>query len=496
MKKILKITTIWVVILFGCTACNKDYFDVNTPADAVEIDQLSMKDLMGPVLYNTLIAQYSANTTFSNYSQYIGGYGNGAAGRSELSGTWNSVYLSVLPNVRIIKEKAEAGNAKYIKAVALIVEAANIGLAADSWDAVPYSQASNPTEFAKPNFDSQEQVYNSVFQLLNEAIQLLEGPDNSGIKLGNEDLIYGGDFNKWLRAAYTLKARFQLHLVQKGVTSASDVLTSIEKGFTSNADNFMMIYPADELNPWYQNTILTRNTGNFYYAPCDQIISMMNGKSYPFESGLVEIDPRLPEIFQNEGNPGDPWRGAENGGDGTSSDGELANTYFKEGGYYTSATAPLILITYAEAMFIKAEAAFLANGGTTTSTGANSTAYDAYMEGIMASMMQFGAGGSDYMADAAVNVGEAGLMLNHIMKEKYIANILNVETYNDFRRYNFSPDVFKDLALRLEGDDVDSEFRGQWFRRAVYPTSERNANPDVVAQFEEQPTVDVWWASN
>jgi len=494
MKKLIKTFTILTVILFGFAACSDSYYDVNTPADAVSYDQLDMKDLMGPVLYNTLLAQYSTTNVFGNYSQYFGGYGNAAAGRTELSGTWNYVYLYVLPNIKVIKEKAVAQNAKHYEAVALIIEAANLGLATDCWDAIPYSQASKPSEFPHPDFDSQEQIYADVFVLLDKAIGLLEAADNSFIGMGNEDLIYNGDFSKWLRAAYTLKARYELHLVQKGTKSPNDVLATIANGFNSNADDFMMTYPDDKLNPWYQNSILTRTTGNYYIAPNDQIISMMNGTSYPFESDALDIDPRLPVIYQNEGAEGSPWRGAMNGGDGSSSDGEPSNTYYKDGGYFTSATAPLILITYAEAMFIKAEAGFLANGGTTTSTGANSETYNAYVMGINASMTQFGADGTDYIADGAVDVGEDGLMLNHIMKEKYIANTLNSESYNDFRRYDFSANVFKGLALRLEEDDSDTDYKGQWFRRAIYPVSEKNSNPDIVAKYEQEPTVNVWWA--
>ncbi|WP_166959651.1 SusD/RagB family nutrient-binding outer membrane lipoprotein [Yeosuana marina] len=491
MKKILKIYLF--VIVVGFTACNDQYFDINTPVDSVPLDQLDMKDLMGPVLYNTMLAQYYASVVAGNYSQYFGGYGYSAAGKSEMASTWSNIYLRVLPNLKLIKDKANEKGALHYGAVALIVEAANIGLAADMWDKIPYSQAGQSSKYPHPDFDSQEQIYNSVFSLLDEAIHILEAPDNSFINMGSEDLIYGGDFDKWLRAAYTLKARFQLHLVQKGITTPNDVLTSIANGFTSNDDNFMMVYPENELNPWYQGSILTRQTGNYFVAPNDQIVSMMNGTSYPFQSGVITEDPRLHEIYQNEGDPGDPWRGGMNGGIGDSSDGEPLNTFFKEGGYYTSSTSPLILITYAEAMFIKAEAAFLSDGGTSTSTGSTTEAYNAYMAGISASMDQIGVDGTDYMADTSVDVGEAGLMLNHIMKEKYIANNLNAETYNDLRRYDFSSDVFKDLAIRLNLDDVVDDYDGLWFRRAIYPTSEKNANPKAF-DYEEEPTVSVWWA--
>lgn len=490
------ITKIVVIALLAVsfTGCD-DYLDVNTPASSVDSDQLNMKDIMAPVMHSTVIAQYGAATVFGNYAQYFGSYGNGAAGRAQLGSTWNEVYLYALPNLKAIKEKSEEQGAQHYGAIADILVAINIGLAADAWDNVPFSQAAKPDEFPFPKFDAQEQIYTDIFNLLNNAIAALENDDPSKINLGSEDLIYGGNKEKWLKAAYTFKARFQLRMINKGLATPADVLASIENGLSSSADDFELYFPENKINPWYQINVLSRNTGNFYRAPNDQLISMMNGTSYPFEGGVVTIDPRLPAIFENEGAAGDPWRGFMNGGEGESSDGEPANTYYKDGGYYTSVDAKLSVITYAEAMFIKAEAAFLANGGTSTSVGSTADAYDAYMAGITANMGKVGVNGSDYLADPVVAVGSDGLMLNHIMKEKYIANIHNPETFTDFRRYNFSSDVFKDLALRLEADDSEGEMVGKWYERAIYPTSEKNTNENVVNENWQEPDVSVWWAN-
>lgn len=500
MKNI--ITKIVVIALFAVsfTACD-DYLDVNTPASSVDIDQLDMKDIMAPVMHSTVYGQYSAATALCNYTQYFGGYGNGAAGKAQLASTWNDVYLYVLPNLKTIKEKSVAQGAKHYGAIADILVAINIGLAADSWDNVPYSQAASPTDYPFPEFDSQEQIYTHVFNLLNNAINALESDDASNINLGREDLIYGGNKDKWIKAAYTLRARFQLRMMKKGMASPADVLASIENGFVSNSDDFQLNFPEEQINPWYQTNILSRNTGNYYRAPNDQLITMMNGKTYPFESGELSVDPRLPEIFENEGNDGDPWRGFMNGGEGESSDLDdegnslPANTYYKDGGFFTSANAPLFLISYAEAMFIKAEAIFLSNGGSTTSVGSTAEAYDAYMAGITANMVKVGVNGSNYKADPVVDVGADNLMLNHIMKEKYIANIHNPETFTDFRRYNFSSDVFKGLALRIERDDAEGDMVGKWYRRAIYPTTEKNTNEAVVLKNWQEPDVNVWWAN-
>ncbi|MCK4561280.1 MAG: SusD/RagB family nutrient-binding outer membrane lipoprotein [Flavobacteriaceae bacterium] len=500
MKKIIKNIVILVLFAVGFTGCD-DYLDVNTPSDAQNVEDLDMKDIMGPVMLNTIYANYYAELSFGNYTQYFGSYGNGAIGITSTSSTWSNIYTKILPNIDVIKDKANEQGAKHYEAVAKILEAINMSFAVESWGDVPYAQATQPFEYPNPALEDGQQVYSKSLTLLNEAISALESADPSLVGMGKEDLVYNGDYDKWLRAAYTFKARMQLKMIKNGGASANDVLSSISNGFTSNSDNFELFFPEGKISPYFSTNILSRSTSNFFRAPNDQLITMMNGKTYPFESGVVEIDPRLPAIFENEGDTGDPWRGFMNGGTGESSDIEddsdpdniiyfSANTFYKNGGYHTSESAPLIMITYAEAMFIKAEAAFLANGGNTTSVGSTVDAYTAYMAGISANMGKVGVNGSAYMADTSVDVGEAGLMLNHIMKEKYIANIHSTETYSDMRRYNFSSDVFKGLSLRLE-EDSESEYLGQWYRRSIYPLSEADTNSNI-EQVESSSVINVW----
>jgi hypothetical protein len=490
MKKyIIKIATIALTAVMF-TACSEDYFDVNRPSNTASLDQLRMADLLAPVIHSTFEGQRSAELAFGNYTQYFVGQGGTAAGRTSASGLWSQIYLYVLPNVKAIKEKAAENNAVHYGAVADILTAINLGIATDTWDNIPYSEATNGPENNFPTFDTQEQIYNSVFSLLDAAIAALEGPDSSGFDMGSEDLVYGGDFDKWLRAAYTFKARYQLHLVNKGVTTPNDVLSTIANGFTSNDDDFDMYYDEKNINPHYAQEILARATGNFHNDLCKQLISSMNGDYFPFTTA-IEIDPRLPEYGENDGFS--EWKGYVSGGEGLAPDGTSANTGFAEGGFYTSIDSPLPLISYAEALFIKAEAAFLANGGNTTSTGSTAEAYNAYLEGIAASMDRYGVDGTDYLADGAIAVGEASLRLEHIMKEKYIHNFLNPETFVDFRRYDFSDDVFRGLEIREEGDDPDPDFAGQWFRRADYPATELNRNEANVLANEQSPITPVWW---
>ncbi len=488
IKSILKKGVVFIFLLASITSC-EDYLDVNTPSGYLNEEDLEMKDLIGPVMYNTAYAYYTAETSFGNYTQYFGGRGFEAQGVTSNGSAWDYIFTRALPNIIIVKKKATNLGASHYKAVAEILEVMNMSLAVESWGDVPYSEAGKPFETPNPKLDEAATVYSQLTNLLSKAIAALEGVDNSVITIGNEDLFYKGDLDKWKRAAYTLKARMQLKMMNNGGATIDEVLSSINKGFISNADNMILDFPEGKINPYYAINILARNTSNYHYAPNDQIINMLNGNTYPFESGMITEDPRLNVIYENEGAAGDPWRGFQSGGSGNSGDGEPANTFYKDGGYHTNSTAPIVLLTYAEANFIKAEANFIKNGGTTTSTGTNATAYQAYMDGISASMNQIGVDGTTYMADSAVDVGEAGLMLNHIMKEKYIANIHSVETFNDMRRYNFSPDVFKGLTIRF--DDGTVEYSGQWFRRAIYPASEADSNTNIQSD-ETTSIVNIW----
>ena len=471
MKNILKLAIVVLLISFT-TSCSKGFFNVNTPTAAVDASQLRMNDLLAPVIFHTINAQYYAERSFGNYVQNFAGQGGTAEEVTSVSGTWSSVYLYALPNLKMIREKAKAVDAKHFDAIAQILIAMNLGIATDSYDNIPYSEASQASNNFTPAFDTQEAIYKSIFSLLDNAIAELEGPDNSGFKpTATSDIIYRGDLSKWLMTAYTLKARYELHLIKKNgaVKAAQAALASIAKGYTSNADDFQMSYTEKIINPWYSLEVLAKKTGNYHDVIGDRLVSYMDGKSYPFTGGVVTRDPRLPVYAQTD-DGSDNYKGYVSGGQGLSSDGTAANTDFREDGYYTSQASPIVVLSYAEAMFIKAEAEFLVNGGTTTSVGTTADGYSAYLEGIKANMSKLGVSFADYIADPSVSMGATNLKLQNIMKEKYIANFLNPETFVDLRRYDFSTDVFKGLSL--PADNASSEFPGKWLVRARYPSIE------------------------
>ncbi len=74
MKNNIKNLVLIISVIFLVNGCD-NYLDVNTPSGAQEESTLEMKDIIGPVMKNTVMANYYASTVFSNYAQNFGSYG-------------------------------------------------------------------------------------------------------------------------------------------------------------------------------------------------------------------------------------------------------------------------------------------------------------------------------------------------------------------------------------------------------------------------------------
>ena len=141
--------------LVFAVSCSEDYFDVNTPSNTATEEALRMQDLMAPVIHSTMEGQRSAELSFGNYVQYFVNTGGGAAGQTSVDGLWSQVYLYILPNLQVIKAKAVENGATHIEAISDILIAANIGIATDTWDNIPYSEAGDGPANNFPTFDTQ-----------------------------------------------------------------------------------------------------------------------------------------------------------------------------------------------------------------------------------------------------------------------------------------------------------------------------------------------------
>ena len=484
MKKIFKIAGA-LLLAISIYSCSDSYFDTNTPSNAVSPELVAMNNVLSPCIQYTMSAQYSAATSLAQVDQHIASAFNDQNidkhYQASLDECWRIVYAKALPNIKVLEEKAIATNSSYFLGIAKVLKAINIGLITDLYGDVPYSEASLAAANFYPKYDPQQAIYTDVNKLLDDAIVLFSSPNTSAFSPGGEDLIYGGKIANWTKAAYTFKARFQLHLskVNGSTTTASAVLASLSKGFTSNTDDFQLKYNSVNINPWYQSQ-LGLSTGNLSYYISTHFISYMNGGTvFPFTSPSLTMDPRMPLLvdlrtYSSAGITAGPdptlvasYIGSTNG-TGGSSKAKIGTQFF-----YSKIDSPVVYLTFAEAKFMEAEAQFLLAGGTPTSVGTNAAANAAYLAGIGANMDKLGVAAiakNSYLTDTSIDKGIAALELKDIMRQKFIALFLNPETFTDYRRYDFSTNAFKNLTIPANTDPLNG---GKWIRRFVYSSNER-----------------------
>ncbi|MCB0374300.1 MAG: SusD/RagB family nutrient-binding outer membrane lipoprotein [Sinomicrobium sp.] len=484
-----------MILLFsGCD----DFLGDNIDPNKFALEDLAPSDLLPTSIYSTSQAHYSVAFAMCQYSQQLASYfspGIDTQEETQISGGWSTIYLGSLADIKSLTILADRDNSVYYNGIAKILQATNLGLATDQWGDIPSSAATKGEEDFTPSYDSQEEVYSQINTLLDDAIMLLSGQDASGLNIGEDDLIYGGNASKWIRAAYALKARYAIHLTEIDQNQAvADALANIANAFQSNADDYQLMYNTRIFNPWHSGVALSNNTGNLSVLLSDQLVSLMDGTSFPFAA--ISVDPRLELISSINPVTETDYVGAVNGTGGAAAGGGSATADLGVDDFYSSQTAPLIMMSYSEQKFIEAEALFLQNGGTTTSVGTTASAYNAYLEGIAANMDKVGVAAADrdaYLADASVAVGEGNLTLALIMREKFIATFLNAESFVDLRRYDFDPDVFAGLELPANHNEALS---GEWVRRAQYPSSEQTRNGSEVQQVMQAISVGVWWDAN
>ena len=95
----------------------------------------------------------------------------------------------------------------------------------DIYGAIPWTEAFD-TEIETPAYDDQEFIYSEIIRLLKEAISHFG--QESFLSVGSNDLIFGGDMDKWEALANQLIARNLNHLVKKSSYNPTEILSYVE----------------------------------------------------------------------------------------------------------------------------------------------------------------------------------------------------------------------------------------------------------------------------
>ncbi len=341
---------------------------------------------------------------------------------------YNSSFAQVytgggLIDIKGVIDKADAAGDDAYGAIARIIEVMQIGIAADVWGDIPFSQAvsDNPA----PALDPQEDVYAALQATLDTAITMLAS--GSGAGPGSVDLYYGGDASKWSRLAHTLKARYALHVAEREGSSAYTLALAEAQQGIQPGDDFLGI-AADNpqsYNAWYQFVVIQR--AGYMFAG-RELVDLLQQRH----------DPRLDEYFVENDNG--EFVGADPG-DATSS--EFSGFWVENAPAYRQP-----IVTWQENSLIVAEAAFR-------------TGNMALAESSLNDVRQ------------AVGLPMLGsVTLEDILAEKYIVLFQNPEAWSDYKRT-----CYPDLTPAAGAQAVPG--------RLLYAVGERNSNPNVPAPAEQ-----------
>jgi hypothetical protein len=458
MKKILIVLLSCILIdISGC----KKYIDVNQNPNQptsvgeaqilapVEVD-ISSSLFAGNVA--SIVQEYMQVAALNQVAPDAGTY---LMYNTDMDGDWANLYSTCLVNLVKLNQMAEKDGKSNYSGIAKILTAYCLGTGTDLWGDIPYSQAFEGITNLTPKFDAQKDIYAQIQSLLDAGIaDIAKG--NSIVPSG-DDYIYAGDMTKWTKFAYTLKARYYMHLTKApGYTAATQaqlVLSALQNGMQSNDDDFKMAYPgaAGQENPWQQNFISAST------------LVLANTVVDGFKT---RNDPRLSIMVAPATNTG-LYTGLP---EGITSINSLED-YSRPGDFYGAAGATNYIVNYSEALFLKAEATLITSG--------YASAQPIYRAAVMSHMNKLGVSAvnaNTYLSSRTLNSSNAEQL---IIEEKNIANFLSLENFNDYRRTGFPvlPPVPNALSTVP--------------RRVLYPEVEIISNPQP--QESAKLTDRVWW---
>ncbi|HEX7365690.1 MAG TPA: SusD/RagB family nutrient-binding outer membrane lipoprotein [Pelobium sp.] len=471
-KNKIKILGYLICGLISLNSC-KNQLDINQDPDRLTGGQVTESGLLPTAIQYTATSFWNAGQYGNLYVQYLAGNAGQASNIDSYNpygfdNIWESGYLRALPTLNDMIKRAENNKLPHYAGIGKLLSALTLMQSTDIWGNLPFSEAFDPAKTLSPKYDEQEILYTKTIKdLLDNAITDLSQPlpTTSSSRVGTTDLVYKGDISKWLKAAYSARGRYYLHLSKKNNANLALAVADIGKGIDnpSGADDLQLFYTSERNSPWY-STLSVASPASRYARPAKYFVDLLNGNAGGVYPGL--FDPRLPILVDNGGAA--TYIGRPVGTQDNEQGANLANSDITANTYYGKTTSPVPILTYSEAQFIKAEAAFSTD---------KSVAYTAYLAGIRSSMQKLGVSTTNadlYINNPLISKGYLALTLSDIMLQKYIAMFLQMETWTDMRRYQYDNTIYKGLSQPFR-----NLLGTVWVQRGNYPDNEPGRNPNV-----------------
>lgn len=398
---------------------------------------------------------------------------------------YNTVYTVIFGAWMDLKREEKTTNMSPAFALAEILKISSMHRFTDMWGPMPYSKVGSGS--MQVEYDSQEDIYKQFFVELNAAIDVLTAytlREPGKTPLREFDLVYGGDFVKWVKYANSLKLRLAVRLAYVAPALAQEhalaainhqfgVITSVDDNAILKGGNGVTI--SNPLADMWDNYNDIRMGAS--------ISSYMNGYA----------DPRLSAYFQQSGISTHPYIGLRLGLTIPSKTPDLQSFSSPK----VMAGDPIVWMAASEVAFLKAECALRGwNVGVTDE--------QAYADGVKFSFAEKKSSGVEtYLISDAVPTNYVDpkaaansinttatitpkwntsatteVKLERIITQKWIALFPNgQEAWSEFRRTGY-PKLFP-IKVNNSGGKVDTNIQ---VRRMQFPYSERNANAENYAK--------------
>ena len=510
IKKIISYASAAALMAMSGTAltgCTDNFETLNT--NKYEVDPNNMPfaaQFIEPMTYvyapHQNMFQFWTNLSIDLFGGYFmtphnfGGNGNAdyKLNRGFCGGMYENYYLHLFNNTsRLIKACDERGITDFA-AVMRVVQAYATACATDAYGPIAYSSVieSNGVSFA---YDKQEDIYNSIFKLLDDAIAGFKSGTSTAEQMQAFDYWCNGDKTLWIKVANQFKLRYAMRIVKANPTLAKQKAEeAVQGGVLTSADRDILI----------DHGISNELTRMFEWGDCG-----MNANLVTIMEGFN--DPRI-GLYMTK-NTGDVQvngatvvaKGAQYLGirGGCELPNKL-NAWTSYSGVVCSYATPLPVMKVAEAYFLRAE-------GALRGWSMGGTAKDLYEEGIKVSIQNELKYKKAYSSVTSITDAEITAYINgttkqanyvdpansannisaqntvsvkwdnsasneeklqRIIIQKWIANFpLSTEAWADYRRTGY-PKLFPNRVNKSDGTiDTDEQIR-----RLIYSTVEINTN--------------------
>lgn len=477
MKRAIKYIGAIMAMLFTTASCD-DFLDVNTdpnnPANApIELlfpaAVISTAGTVGGqyAILGGLWSQYYTQNNASNQYKDIDSY-NIISTNGTFAGRYTELYTGALTDYQVIRDRSRTAGQWDAYLMATVMQSYTFQVLTDLYGDIALDEALLGNQGnVNPVFRTGPEVYDTLIARLDFALaqDLPDGSASSG--LADNDVVFGGDMEQWVRFANTLKLKIFLRqayarpdVAQAGIEAMYSAGAEFLET-SANVDIFEDV--TSRRNPLYEMDQSTALNTNQNLKASLTLFEFLEGNT----------DPRLQELYREATTGG--YKGQQQGTFNATTS-QLDPLSVSRA--LIEPDAPVYFISEAESYFLQAEAALRGWG-----TGDAAALYNA---GVDASFEQLGVDrGGRYPFPG----GSFEEQLEAIITQKWVAlagTYQGLEAYLEQLRTGY-PD-FLDYP-------VEGVTGGVFAKRLPLPNIVSQRNPNA-PQTPVPITTPIWWDIN